>query len=99
MCSAARSTPARQYVTYVVPGIILLCASFGSATTAVSVCNDMVSGIVDRFRSMPILGSAVLTGHVVASLLRNLAAGGGGHRRRAAHGLPPQRERRWSGSA
>ena len=43
-----------EYVTYVVPGIILLCASFGSATTAVSVCNDMVSGIVDRFRSMPI---------------------------------------------
>ena len=63
-----------QYVTYVVPGIILLCASFGSATTAVSVCNDMVSGIVDRFRSMPILSSAVLTGHGVASLLRNLAA-------------------------
>jgi ABC-2 type transport system permease protein len=62
------------YVSYVVPGIILLTASFGSATTAVSVCNDMVSGIVDRFRSMPIVGSAVLTGHVVASLLRNLAA-------------------------
>src|SRR5688500_4856230 len=63
-----------QYVTYVLPGIILLCASFGSATTAVSVCNDMVSGIVDRFRSMPILSSSVLTGHVVASLLRNLMA-------------------------
>jgi len=63
-----------EYVSYVVPGIILLTASFGSATTAVSVCNDMVSGIVDRFRSMPILSAAVLTGHVVASLLRNLAA-------------------------
>ena len=35
----------------------------------------MVSGIVDRFRSMPILSSSVLTGHVVASLLRNLGAG------------------------
>lgn len=63
------------YVTYVVPGIVLLCASFGSATTAVSVCNDMVTGIIDRFRSMPVLRSAVLTGHVVASLVRNLAAG------------------------
>src|SRR6187200_93689 len=30
-----------EYITYVLPGIILLCASFGSATTAVSVCNDM----------------------------------------------------------
>ncbi len=60
------------YVNYVVPGILLLAAGFGSATTAVSVCADMVSGIVDRFRSMPISGSAMLTGHVVASLARNL---------------------------
>jgi ABC-2 type transport system permease protein len=60
------------YVNYVVPGILLLAAGFGSATTAVSVCSDMVSGVVDRFRSMPISGSAMLTGHVVASLARNL---------------------------
>ncbi len=60
------------YVNYVVPGILLLAAGFGSATTAVSVCADMVSGVVDRFRSMPISGSAMLTGHVVASLARNL---------------------------
>jgi len=60
------------YVNYVVPGIILLAAGFGSATTAVSVCSDMVNGVVDRFRSMPISGSAMLTGHVVASLARNL---------------------------
>src|SRR5690606_9597107 len=64
------------YVTYVVPGIMLLTASFGAATTAVSVCTDMVTGIVDRLRSMPITSSAVITGHVVASLVRNLAAGG-----------------------
>lgn len=62
------------YVSYVVPGIIVLCACFGSATTAVSVCNDMVTGIIDRFQSMPILSSAVLTGHVAASLVRNVAA-------------------------
>jgi ABC-2 type transport system permease protein len=62
------------YVNYVVPGIILLCASFGSAITAVSVCNDMVNGIIDRFRSLPIMSSAVLTGHVVASVFRNLVA-------------------------
>ncbi len=60
------------YVNYVVPGILLLAAGFGSATTAVSVCSDMVSGVVDRFRAMPISGSAMLTGHVVASLARNL---------------------------
>ena len=63
-----------QYVNYVVPGIIILCAGFGSSSTAVSVANDMQKGIVDRFRSLPILGSAMLTGHVVASVARNLVA-------------------------
>ncbi len=60
--------------TYVVPGIILVCAGFGASSTAVAVCSDMVNGIVDRFRSMQIVSSAVLTGHVVASLARNLVA-------------------------
>lgn len=64
-----------HYVDYVVPGIILLCAGFGSAATAVSVAQDMTTGTIDRFRTMPILGSSVLIGHVLASVLRNLAAG------------------------
>jgi ABC-2 type transport system permease protein len=62
------------YADYVVPGLIVLCAAFGAGTTAVAVATDMSSGIVDRFRSMPISGSAVLTGHIVASLARNLLA-------------------------
>lgn len=62
------------YVNYVVPGIILLCAGFGAASVAVDVANDMTAGIIDRFRTMPIRASAVITGHVVASLVRNLAA-------------------------
>jgi ABC-2 type transport system permease protein len=62
------------YVNYVVPGIIILCAGFGSSTTAVSVAYDMVNGIIDRFRSLPIVSSAVLTGHVVASVARNVVA-------------------------
>jgi ABC-2 type transport system permease protein len=62
------------YVDYVVPGLIVLCAGFGAGTTAVAVAADMSSGIVDRFRSMPISGSSVLAGHIVASLARNLLA-------------------------
>lgn len=60
------------YINYVVPGILLLCAGSGSSTTAVAVCTDMLGGIVDRFRSLPIASSSVLTGHVVTSLARNL---------------------------
>ncbi len=63
-----------RYLDYVVPGIILLCAGFGAATTAVSVNGDMTTGVIDRFRSLPIAGSAPLTGHVIASILRNLVS-------------------------
>jgi ABC-2 type transport system permease protein len=62
------------YVTYVVPGIVVLCAGYGAAGTAVGVANDRVTGIIDRFRSMPILRSAVLIGHVTASVVRNLGS-------------------------
>ncbi|MCX6467315.1 MAG: ABC transporter permease [Pseudonocardiales bacterium] len=60
-----------DYVTYVVPGILLLCTGYGAATTASAVAADMHGGMVDRLRTLPIRGSAVLTGHVVASLARN----------------------------
>ena len=66
--------PAGGYVDYVVPGVIVLCAGFGASSTAVYVAGDMKAGIIDRFRTMPLRAGAVLTGHVVASLLRNLAA-------------------------
>lgn len=65
-----------DYVNYVVPGIILLCAGFGAASTAVSVNQDLTTGIIDRFRTMGLRGTAALTGHVVASLARNLVATG-----------------------
>jgi ABC-2 type transport system permease protein len=63
-----------SYVDYVVPGLIVLCAGFGAGTTAAAVALDMSNGIVDRFLSMPVAPSSVVTGHVVASLLRNLLA-------------------------
>lgn len=66
--------PSGGYVDYVVPGIVLLCAGFGASSTAVYVAGDMKTGIIDRFRTMPVRASAVLTGHVVASLIRNLLA-------------------------
>ncbi|MDQ7808767.1 ABC transporter permease [Amycolatopsis sp. A133] len=62
------------YVTYVVPGVIVLCASFGASLTAVAVTNDMTGGIMDRFRSMDVRGASVLGGHVAASTARNLVS-------------------------
>jgi ABC-2 type transport system permease protein len=59
------------YINYVVPGIILLCTGYGASSTAMSVANDMTTGMIDRLRSMPIRSSAVLIGHVAASVARN----------------------------
>lgn len=59
------------YVTYVVPGVLLLCASYGASLTAVAVTNDMAGGIIDRFRSMDVGGASFLAGHVSASVVRN----------------------------
>ena len=63
-----------RYVDYVVPGIIVLCAGFGSAGTAVAVALDMTTGVIDRFRTLPISAGAVLTGHVTASIARNVVS-------------------------
>jgi ABC-2 type transport system permease protein len=65
-----------QYVTYVVPGLLLLCAGYGASVTAVSVSNDMAGGIVDRFRSLDVGGASFLAGHVTASVARNAASTG-----------------------
>ncbi len=65
-----------DYVTYVVPGVIIMCAGFGAAHTAVTVTTDLSSGVVDRFRALDVGGAAVLGGHVVASTARNLVSTG-----------------------
>lgn len=60
-----------NYIDFIVPGIILQSIAQGIVATAVTVNNDMTRGIIDRFRSMPITKSAVLTGHVLSSSVRN----------------------------
>jgi len=61
-----------SYVNYIVPGVILQCVGQCAAITAISVNNDMKKGIIDRFRSMPITKSSVLTGHASAAIIRNM---------------------------
>jgi len=68
----AIDTGGPSYVNFLVAGILVQSAAFGATTTAIGVCNDLQRGIVDRFKSLPMLSSAVLTGHVVADLVRNV---------------------------
>jgi ABC-2 type transport system permease protein len=62
------------YIDYVAPGIILMAATSGALTTAISVCIDKTEGIVNRFRTMPISRASFLTGHVVGSLIQTMTS-------------------------
>ena len=60
------------YVDYVLPGILLMGAATAATGTAVMVATDMTEGIIARFRTMRIWRPAVLTGHVVGSVVQQL---------------------------
>jgi ABC-2 type transport system permease protein len=62
------------YLNYVAPGILLLAVAGAVQGTAIVVAMDMTGGIIDRFRTMAIARSAVLVGHVMASLIQTLAS-------------------------
>jgi ABC-2 type transport system permease protein len=63
-------TSGGRYIDYLVPGIVLMGACYSASATAVAVATDSTQGIIDRFRTMAIARSAVLTGHVLGSTLR-----------------------------
>jgi ABC-2 type transport system permease protein len=61
-----------RYVTYLLPGILLITIAMGISYTAVRLFTDMQSGIFGRFQSMPIARSSALWSHVLTSLAANL---------------------------
>jgi ABC-2 type transport system permease protein len=63
-----------DYVNYVAPGIILMTVTSAAQGTAISVAMDMTGGIIARFRTMAITRTAVLTGHVLGSVIQTMLA-------------------------
>ena len=63
---------ARDYTEFVVPAILLITVLVGSMTSAIGIAEDLKSGMIDRFRSLPMARSAVLTGRSLTDLARNV---------------------------
>lgn len=61
-----------DYPSYVMAGIFVQTVIFGATTTGVGLAQDLEKGLIDRFRSLPMAKSAVLTGRTIADLLRNV---------------------------
>jgi ABC transporter DrrB family efflux protein len=61
------------YIDFLLPGVLVQTAVFGSTQTAIGLTEDLAAGVIDRFRSLPMARSAVLTGRTTADLVRNIA--------------------------
>jgi ABC transporter DrrB family efflux protein len=67
----AIAVPGTNYVDYLMAGVFVQSLLFGSASVGVGVANDLQRGLIDRFRTLPMAQSAVLTGRIFADLLRS----------------------------
>lgn len=70
----AHVSPGLEYIDYLAPAIVMMAVGSGTAGTAINLCTDMTEGIIDRFRTMAITRTAVLTGQVVGGVLRTAVA-------------------------
>jgi ABC-2 type transport system permease protein len=60
-----------SYREFLMPGIFVQTVFFASVTTAVGMTDDVNKGLLDRFRSLPMARSAVLSGRALADLVYN----------------------------
>lgn len=65
------SADPNAYREFLMPGIFAQTIVFAAATTAIGMTDDVQKGIIDRFRSLPMARSAVLTGRTFADVVYN----------------------------
>jgi ABC-2 type transport system permease protein len=70
----AIETGSTSYVNFLVAGILIQMAAFGGTMTAFSVASDLQKGIIERLKSLPTFSAGVMTGHVIADLVRNIVS-------------------------
>jgi ABC transporter DrrB family efflux protein len=61
---------AGKYVNWLIPGLLAQFALFGGSATASGLAEDLAKGAIDRFRSLPMAGAAVLAGRTLSDLVR-----------------------------
>lgn len=63
-----------SYINYLMAGIFLQTLVFATMTSGYYLALDLQKGLIDRFRSLPIAQSAVVTGRTITDLLRGSLA-------------------------
>lgn len=72
--SEAGRTWSGDNAEFLVPGMLALTMAFGLESTMLAVTQDLTKGVIDRFRSMPMVSGSVLVGRSVADMLQSVAA-------------------------
>ena len=68
----AIETPGLDYVDFLMPGILVQSIVFGGFVTALGLAEDIKKGLIDRFRSLPMWGPAVVSGRILADVGTNV---------------------------
>lgn len=68
----AIDVPGESYINFLMAGIFVQTVAFGSVATGIGLAADLQQGLIDRFRSLPMAPSAVLTGRTLSDLVRNM---------------------------
>lgn len=68
---AIHPTGVARYIDYLLPGLVVLAIAFGASQTGVAIAEDLSTGMIDRFRALPMTRSAVLAGRALADAIRN----------------------------
>jgi ABC-2 type transport system permease protein len=66
--------PGMSYVEYLVPGVFVMTIAGSSQITGYTLTQDLQKGIFDRFRTLPMSPSAVLTGQTFSDLIMNVTS-------------------------
>jgi ABC-2 type transport system permease protein/oleandomycin transport system permease protein len=64
--------PGVSYVDFLIPGVFAQTVAFGAMNTAIGLATDLNTGLIERFRSLPMARSAVLSGRTLADAARNV---------------------------
>jgi ABC-2 type transport system permease protein len=64
--------PGVRYQDYLLPGLIGQSLAFGVIGAGVATANDFTSGVIDRFRSLPVTRLAVITAQIIGQILEQI---------------------------
>jgi ABC-2 type transport system permease protein len=68
----AIDTPGVPYAEFLMSGVFVQTVAFASANTCIALADDVQTGIIERFRTLPMSPAAVLIGRSTADLFVNV---------------------------